>query len=300
MSQSLKTHTSTVIKQKVLYLVDRIDRRVRERVSVVEKRITALRMIQELHDINEKVLILYTACLVFFTFLLLRIICYALFNCSFSFFFCPFFFPTSLLSLSFSPSFLFLSLFILLPLSQCYAELKSFDSLVTAPIDLTTLLTTDIKVLLENYESVLIQLEASAGSYGSKTRSFTALSSELEMSGVEARRVMRGNLRQFEVSLLSSRQSYHQRKQKMELVLRTSDASEKQKKVSALKCWGEFYMYLGISPKKILIGRFFCWQFCSDISLSMCRVCIDLYYIQYFPVNISFNTCVILNLFFNF
>ena len=66
MSQSLKAHTSTVIKQKVLYLVDRIDRRVRERVSVVEKRITALRMIQELHDINEKVLILYTACLVFF------------------------------------------------------------------------------------------------------------------------------------------------------------------------------------------------------------------------------------------
>lgn len=158
---------------------------------------------------------------------------------SFSFFLCPFFFSTSLLSLSFSPSFLFLSLFIL-PLSQCYAELKSFDSLVTAPIDLTTLSTTNIKVLLENYESVLIQLEASAGSYGSKTRSFTALSSELEMSGVEARRVMRGNLRQFEVSLSSSRQSYHQRKQKMELVLKTSDASEKQKKVSALNVGGNF------------------------------------------------------------
>lgn len=169
------------------------------------------------------------------------------FNCSFSLFLCPSF-SLHLFSLSLSHHHSSFFLSILLPLSQCYAELKSFDSLVTAPIDLTTLSTTDIKVLLENYESVLIQLEASAGSYGSKTRSFTALSSELEMSGVEARRVMRGNLRQFEVSLLSSRQSYHQRKQKMELVLRTSDASEKQKKVSALKLmWGNFIW--GFFPK---------------------------------------------------
>lgn len=99
MSQSLKAHTSTVIKQKVLYLVDRIDRRVRERVSVVEKRITALRMIQELHDINEKVLILYTACLVFFYISSTKdhLLCPILTVLSLCF--SVFFFSTSLLSL---------------------------------------------------------------------------------------------------------------------------------------------------------------------------------------------------------
>lgn len=55
MATSLKCHSTFAVKRKVLYLVDRIDVRVKERVSIIEKRIIALNMLQELYSMNEKV-----------------------------------------------------------------------------------------------------------------------------------------------------------------------------------------------------------------------------------------------------
>lgn len=56
MADSLKTYTtSRAKKNKVLYLVDRIDGRVQERVSIIEKRIAALDLMCQLHSMNTEV-----------------------------------------------------------------------------------------------------------------------------------------------------------------------------------------------------------------------------------------------------
>lgn len=56
MADSLKTYTtSRAKKNKVLYLVDRIDGRVQERVSIIEKRIGALDLMCQLHSMNTEV-----------------------------------------------------------------------------------------------------------------------------------------------------------------------------------------------------------------------------------------------------
>ena len=55
MANSLKCHSTYSVKRKVLYLVGRIDVRVKERVSIIEKRVHALKMLQDLYIMNEQV-----------------------------------------------------------------------------------------------------------------------------------------------------------------------------------------------------------------------------------------------------
>lgn len=89
----------------------------------------------------------------------------------------------------------------------------------------------DIKLLLKQYNAQLASIDSVTDSYSSQTRSFTSLSSELEASGAEVRRTVRGLLRTLERSLVTCKQDYHQWKVEMESILRSSEAAEKQIKV---------------------------------------------------------------------
>ncbi|XP_019859647.1 PREDICTED: triple functional domain protein-like [Amphimedon queenslandica] len=157
-SETLKEDTSSSVKQKVLSLVSKVDRRIDERVSVLDKRTAAFKMITELHETSE----------------------------------------------------------------SCYRLLNSFSSSV--PADIGSLSLHQLKVVLESCDTSLSGLEAAAAEYAKSTRSFTSLSTSLEMNGVEARRTVRGMLRHFETKLASTVDSY-QRTRKIIVI------SEKQKKV---------------------------------------------------------------------
>ena len=182
-SESLKEDTPVGVKQKVLSLVSRVDRRINERVSVLDKRLVAFTMIKELHDTNDSVSL-----------------------------------AVLLVSLS--------SLFI----PQCYSQLNSFSALV--PTDISSLSLSQLNKLLESCDTSLASLESAATEYSKSTRSFTSLSTDLEMDGIDARRNIRRLLRQFETQLASTVDSY-QGMRKI-IVIR-----EKQKKV----CFICFYHY---------------------------------------------------------
>ena len=102
----------------------------------------------------------------------------------------------------------------------------------------------DPRELLDQHDIQLARLDSAVEKYVTETRSFTSVSSELETSGADARRTVRGMLRKLEESVSATHKKSSKWKSELEMILKKSGTDLKLRKVQQHKKYFTNYIIL--------------------------------------------------------